>query len=197
MKRLLVVALVIVPGAAAAQSGRPLAIEDYYRVKTVSAPALSPDGKWVAFTVSTRTEATNADSSGVWLVASDGAATPNADGVARDDQRRRQLSSLELVRRRFDAIEDVIHECRIMPRCDDLFGRLFLFKIQFEYWIELVIRRQRLIVELSGSELRRRSFLDNRFGNNLGIAIVKAGQLVNLRLQNVANDCQAAVRVAI
>ena len=40
-------------GTAASQSpGRPLAIEDYYRVKTVGNPDLSPDGKWVAFTVS-------------------------------------------------------------------------------------------------------------------------------------------------
>ena len=34
-------------------------IEDYYRVLTVGSPALSPDGKWVAFTVSRRIEATN------------------------------------------------------------------------------------------------------------------------------------------
>ena len=29
--------------------GRPLAIEDYYRVKTVGSPELSPDGRWVAY----------------------------------------------------------------------------------------------------------------------------------------------------
>src|ERR1044071_3199966 len=62
------------PGLVLAQAGRPLAIEDYYRVKTVSAPAMSPDGRWVAFTVSTRTEATNADSAEVWLVPADGSA---------------------------------------------------------------------------------------------------------------------------
>ncbi len=55
-------------------AGHPLAIEDYYRIKTVGAPALSPDGHWVAFTVSTRIEATNGDSSEVWLVAGDAAA---------------------------------------------------------------------------------------------------------------------------
>ncbi|HTE46603.1 MAG TPA: hypothetical protein VK636_15225, partial [Gemmatimonadaceae bacterium] len=53
-------------------AGRPLTAEDYYRVKTVSGPELSPDAKWVAFTVSTRVEATNDNTSEVWLVPSDG-----------------------------------------------------------------------------------------------------------------------------
>jgi dipeptidyl aminopeptidase/acylaminoacyl peptidase len=69
--------LALLPGLVAAQTaGRPLAIEDYYRIKTLGAPALSPDGKWVAFTVSTRIEATNGDSSEVWLVGSDGRGAP-------------------------------------------------------------------------------------------------------------------------
>jgi len=62
------------PVAAQSPAGRPLAIEDYYRVKTVGGPDLSPDGKWVAFTVSTRVEATNGTTSEVWLVASDASA---------------------------------------------------------------------------------------------------------------------------
>ncbi len=49
-------------------SRRPLAIEDYYVVKTVGAPELSPDGRWVAYTVSTRIEVTNGTTSEVWLV---------------------------------------------------------------------------------------------------------------------------------
>ena len=55
----------------AAPAGRPLAIEDFYRVKTVGAPELSPDGRWVAFTVTTRVEATNGETGEVWLVPSD------------------------------------------------------------------------------------------------------------------------------
>ena len=39
--------------------GRALAIEDYYRVKTVGAPQMSPDGRWVAYTVSTRIDTPN------------------------------------------------------------------------------------------------------------------------------------------
>jgi dipeptidyl aminopeptidase/acylaminoacyl peptidase len=51
--------------------GRALAIEDYYRLKTVGSPELSPDGKWVAYVVTTRVEATNGETGEAWLVASD------------------------------------------------------------------------------------------------------------------------------
>ena len=53
-------------------AGRPLAIEDYYAIKSVGNPAISPDGHWVAFTVGTRVEDTNGNTSEVWLVAADG-----------------------------------------------------------------------------------------------------------------------------
>lgn len=56
--------------------GRPLAIEDFYRLKTVGSPEISPDGRWVAYTVSTRIEATNTEQGEVWLVATEGAAPP-------------------------------------------------------------------------------------------------------------------------
>src|SRR5687768_17567342 len=58
--------------SASKASARPLAIEDYYRLKIVGPPEMSPDGRWVAFTVGTRIEATNGNSSQVWLVATDG-----------------------------------------------------------------------------------------------------------------------------
>ena len=68
--------LVAFTGVAAGQapSGRPLAIEDYYRVKTIGNPVMSPNGKWVAFTVTTRVEATNDNTSEVWVVPSDASA---------------------------------------------------------------------------------------------------------------------------
>jgi len=62
-------------GGGGVPAGRALAIEDYYRVKTVGAPQLSSDARWVAFTVATRIEATNGDSSEVWL-ASTGTTMP-------------------------------------------------------------------------------------------------------------------------
>lgn len=55
--------------AQTSSSGRPLAIEDFYQLRTVGTPELSPDGRWVAYTVSTRVEATNGTISEVWLAA--------------------------------------------------------------------------------------------------------------------------------
>jgi len=70
-------------------SGRPLAIEDFYRLRTVGAPELSPDGRWVAFTVTTRVEATNGETTEVWLVPSDGSAA--ARRVSREGGSARGL----------------------------------------------------------------------------------------------------------
>lgn len=65
------------PSEARAQGGgRPLAIEDFYRLKVVGNPEISPDGRWVAYTVGTRLEATNTEQGEVWLVATDGGSAP-------------------------------------------------------------------------------------------------------------------------
>ena len=60
---------------AAAQDKRQLTVEDLWKVKRVSGPALSPDGKWLAVTVSTFDMETNEGSSDIWLVAADGSET--------------------------------------------------------------------------------------------------------------------------
>jgi len=62
------------PANSPAASGRPLAIEDYYRLRTVGSPELSPDGRWVSFTLGARLEETNGNRSEVWLVPADGSA---------------------------------------------------------------------------------------------------------------------------
>ncbi len=54
--KLLLVAstLALLPLVAAAQTPpakRNLTIDDYFRIKAVSDPQLSPDGKWIAYTV--------------------------------------------------------------------------------------------------------------------------------------------------
>ncbi len=49
-------ALALSPFATFSQSRRPLQIEDYYRVKSVGATQISPDGRSVLFTVSQRIE---------------------------------------------------------------------------------------------------------------------------------------------
>jgi dipeptidyl aminopeptidase/acylaminoacyl peptidase len=68
------VALTFAHAVASAQAGRPLAIEDFYKINTVAAPSISPDARWVAFTVSTRVEENNGTQSDVWLVPADGSA---------------------------------------------------------------------------------------------------------------------------
>ena len=64
--------LAMTPRVSSSQATRALTIEDYYRVLDLGAPQMSPDGQWVAYTISRRIEATNGDSSEVWLVASTG-----------------------------------------------------------------------------------------------------------------------------
>jgi dipeptidyl aminopeptidase/acylaminoacyl peptidase len=62
--------------AAQTRSGRALAIEDYYRIQTVGSPEISPDGRWVVFTVATRIEDDNSTRTEVQLAPSDGSARP-------------------------------------------------------------------------------------------------------------------------
>lgn len=66
-----------VPAGARAQSGpapRAFRLSDWYRVTTVSTPAVSPDGKFVAVTVTTVREAENKRHSEVWVVPTAGGA---------------------------------------------------------------------------------------------------------------------------
>jgi dipeptidyl aminopeptidase/acylaminoacyl peptidase len=76
MKRLLIATLVLFPLTAyrspLTAQGRAFTPNDWYRVTTVSAPAVSPDGKQVAFTVTTVVAAENKRHSEVWLVAAAG-----------------------------------------------------------------------------------------------------------------------------
>ena len=65
-----------VAGAPQRQAGRPLALEDYYRIQTVGNPQISPDGRWVAFAVAVRIEEDNSTRSETHLVATEGSAGP-------------------------------------------------------------------------------------------------------------------------
>jgi dipeptidyl aminopeptidase/acylaminoacyl peptidase len=78
MKRcLLTLALVLglTAGWAIAQDKRPLTPEDLWNVKRVSGPALSPDGTWLAVTVTSYSMETNESASAIWLIATDGSRT--------------------------------------------------------------------------------------------------------------------------
>ena len=65
-----------VPTSTSQAALRPLALEDYYRMKSVGSVQLSPDGRWVTYTVSLPVEESNGDVVESWLVRADGSAAP-------------------------------------------------------------------------------------------------------------------------
>ena len=67
----LVLAILSVPAGLHAQT-RPLELADFYRLKDVGSPAISPDGSRVAFVVTSVLEEENRRHSEVWLAPADG-----------------------------------------------------------------------------------------------------------------------------
>ena len=66
--------LLLIFSVARAGAARPLSLEDYYRIETATTPAISPDGRWVAFVRNTIAEAENRRGSEIWIAPSDGSA---------------------------------------------------------------------------------------------------------------------------
>ena len=59
-------------GAADAQGRRPLAVDDVFNVRDVRDPQRSPDGEWVAYTVTEAVRETDKSNTDVWMVKWDG-----------------------------------------------------------------------------------------------------------------------------
>src|SRR5688500_13433187 len=79
MTRTLTALLVLAATAASAQTSpqrRALKIEDYYRIQTVGSPSISPSGRWVTYSVSTRVEEDNSTRTEHWVVLTTGTGTP-------------------------------------------------------------------------------------------------------------------------
>src|SRR5207244_8303089 len=74
LKRLLFAVLVafVSIDAAAAQTKRPITVEDMWKVQRLGKPAISPDGKWVAAEVTTYSMEDNDSHSDLWLFSTDG-----------------------------------------------------------------------------------------------------------------------------
>ena len=70
--RALALLLVVLCGVAAARGQRPVKMEDVLALRGVGAPQWSPDGKWLAFTVSDWNRKENRRDSHVYLVAAEG-----------------------------------------------------------------------------------------------------------------------------
>ena len=68
--------LAILAEQALAQAERPLQLEDYYALKSVSSPSISPNGQWIAYTVSSRVERDNSTEVTTWVVRSNGSGSP-------------------------------------------------------------------------------------------------------------------------
>jgi dipeptidyl aminopeptidase/acylaminoacyl peptidase len=70
-----VLALSVLALTASAQTKRPIALADHSRIKAVADPQRSPDGQWVAYTVTTIDEEKDKRDSNVWMVRWDGGET--------------------------------------------------------------------------------------------------------------------------
>jgi hypothetical protein len=93
LRSLLLLAAVL-PGQLHAQSKKPLTIDQFVSMPTVGDPQLSPDGKLVAYTISTPSLEDNRSTSRIWL-----ADACHRRDLAGDD-RRRQRPGASLVTRR-------------------------------------------------------------------------------------------------
>jgi dipeptidyl aminopeptidase/acylaminoacyl peptidase len=74
LKLLTPICLLAMTALLPAQSKRPLAIEDYYRVLTITNPRISEDGKTVRYSVTTRVETDNSTKTETFTVPADGSA---------------------------------------------------------------------------------------------------------------------------
>jgi dipeptidyl aminopeptidase/acylaminoacyl peptidase len=78
--------LVVPPGSAFAQK-RPLNVNDTYNYKDVRDPQRSPDGKWVAYTVTRAIKDTDKNDTDIWMASWDGTqeiqVTSSPDGESR------------------------------------------------------------------------------------------------------------------
>lgn len=70
------ISILVFAGIAFGQQRRPVTPEDAFRIKAISDPQLSPDGKLVAYVVTTADFAKNKRNSEIWIVPSDGSAEP-------------------------------------------------------------------------------------------------------------------------
>src|SRR5580704_9530895 len=69
------------PGAAAP---RLVTIDDYFQIRDVGQPEISPDGQWVAYTVRTKMLKEDKNETRIWMVSAHGGGEPlpmTAEGV--------------------------------------------------------------------------------------------------------------------
>lgn len=77
MKRVLaltiiVMSLVAISGAKESQQTRPFTIDDLLKIRRVSDPQISPDGRWIAYTIADTDKAANKRVTQIYLISTDG-----------------------------------------------------------------------------------------------------------------------------
>ena len=69
----LVVSLaLLLPAAAFAQERRHIGVDDLFNIQRVGSPQVSPDGEWIAYTVSTTSLEAEKSYTRIWMVPSAG-----------------------------------------------------------------------------------------------------------------------------
>jgi dipeptidyl aminopeptidase/acylaminoacyl peptidase len=76
----------LLPLVAATALGRPMQLEDLFRVHRVSAPQASPDGRWVVYVVTDPIKAENKTTSSLWMVPTGGGEARQLTHSAKHDQ---------------------------------------------------------------------------------------------------------------
>jgi dipeptidyl aminopeptidase/acylaminoacyl peptidase len=92
MKRIALVLacwLIVLP-VRAQQKTRPMQVDDLFRLKRVADPQISPNGKWVVYTVTTIDDPkNNKSSSNLWLASSDGKTRKQLTTTTKKDRQAR------------------------------------------------------------------------------------------------------------
>ncbi|MBI3840115.1 MAG: S9 family peptidase [Planctomycetia bacterium] len=79
----------LLPMASAAPTARPLSFDDFFALRRISDPQISPDGRAVAYVVTTVDMAKNATNSTIWLAPTDGGAPRQLTGGPKHDRHPR------------------------------------------------------------------------------------------------------------
>ncbi|HEX5175939.1 MAG TPA: hypothetical protein VFV83_02865, partial [Chthoniobacteraceae bacterium] len=79
----------LILAAAVSQGGRPMEMDDLFRSKRLSDAQLSPDGKWIAYTVTVVNREENNSNSDVWIISVDGKVTRQVTNTPKHDRHPR------------------------------------------------------------------------------------------------------------
>ena len=82
------------PSPAHAQAKRTLRSSDLYHLKEVRDPQISPDGGWVAYTVSVIDSAKDKSDNDIWMTSWDGSTSPESESTPRWSPDSRYLAFL-------------------------------------------------------------------------------------------------------